>query len=80
MTSEITPKESSAMVRARELNRTNEKRLSTCIADMSKEVEKNLEKLKIEGQATVEFMKTLKSCSGASAVSIKMYQINKCIV
>ena len=69
MSGEIAPKESSAMVRARELNRTNEKRLSTCIADMSKEVEKSLEKLKIEGQTTVEFMKTLQNSSGKSDVS-----------
>ena len=77
MSGEVAPKESSAMVRARELNRTNEKRLNTCIAEMSKDVEKNLQKLKIDGQTTVKFMKSLKNSTGKSDVSMQAVDYKK---
>ena len=65
---DLSNKETTAMARARELNRTNEKRLSACIATMSQDVEKNLQKLKLEGQSTIKFMKKLKNSSGKSEV------------
>lgn len=68
-------KETTAMARARELNRTNEKRLSACIETMSKDVEKNLQKLKIEGESTIKFMKKLRRCSGNSEVSGNFFKV-----
>ena len=68
MSAEISLKETTAMIRARELNRTNEKRLNTCIADMSKDVEKNLQKLEVEGRTTIKFMEALKKSTGKSKV------------
>lgn len=61
-------KESRAMARARELNRTNEKRLSECIDNMAEAVERKLERLKIEGKSTLGFLQRLKTSSGRSQV------------
>ncbi|CAK8683702.1 uncharacterized protein LOC143459353 [Clavelina lepadiformis] len=71
MALEGVPTESSAMARARELNRTNEKRLTETISMMSQEVERSLQKLKLDEQSTIKFMKKLKISSGKSKVSIE---------
>lgn len=68
MALEGVPTESSAMARARELNRTNEKRLTETISMMSQEVERSLQKLKLDEQSTIKFMKKLKISSGKSKV------------
>nr|XP_002128951.1 uncharacterized protein LOC100178500 [Ciona intestinalis] len=65
-------KESSALAKARELNRTNEKRLSENLLSMSHDVEKKLEKLKIDGQATLNFLQRLKSSTGITNMGVKM--------
>ena len=74
MSTEITLKETSAMARARELNRTNEKRLSACIENISKDVEKSLQKLKMEGETTIKFMNKIKNSSGTSDVSLGLFK------
>jgi len=57
------------MAKARELNRTNDKRLAEHIDNMAQIVERRLEKLKIEGQSTLNFLHRLKNSTGRSSVS-----------
>lgn len=61
-------KESPAMMRARELNRTNERRLSENIDELSLKVQKKIDKIKVEGETTLNFLRKVKMSSGFSQV------------